>query len=63
VSESASSELLNTGNTPDESDMGISENQLAISTRLRRAAPLKIGISNDEAESSEQMSFTVEKIF
>lgn len=62
VSESASSELLNTGNTPDESDIGISEDQLAISTRLRRAAPLKLGISNDEAECSKQMSFTNNEI-
>jgi hypothetical protein len=63
VSESASSELLNEENTPDERDIGISEDQLVNSTRFRRAAPLKLGISNDEAECSQQMSFTVEQTF
>jgi hypothetical protein len=63
LSESASSGLLNTGNTLDESDIGISEDLLANSAHLRRAAPLKLGISNDEAECSEQMSVMVEKIF
>jgi hypothetical protein len=63
VSESASSELRNKGNTPDEGDIGISEDHLANSTRLRRAAPLKLGISNDEAEFSQRMSFMVEQTF
>jgi hypothetical protein len=63
VLEPASSELSNTGNTPDERRIGISEDQLANSTRLRRSAPLKLGISNDEAEFSEQMSFTVWQTF
>lgn len=63
MSESASSELLNTGNTPDEHHIGISEDKLADKTRLRRPAPLKSGISKDETDSSEQMSFTVEQAF
>lgn len=63
MSESASSELLNKGNTPDERDIGISEDQVANSTCLRRAAPLKLGMSNDEAECSQQMSFMVEQTF
>lgn len=63
MAESASSELLNTENNADEYHVGISGDKLAKSTCLRRATPLKLEISNDETESSEQMSFTVGQTF
>ncbi|PNF32372.1 hypothetical protein B7P43_G10102 [Cryptotermes secundus] len=62
VSESASSELLNKGNNPDERQIEISEDRLANTTHLRRAAPLRLGISSDEAGCSQQTSFTHNEI-
>jgi hypothetical protein len=63
VSESASSESLNTGKTPDDHHMGINEDKVSDKTRLRRAVPLKLGISKDETDSGEQLPFTVEQAF
>jgi hypothetical protein len=61
VSEFVSSEALNIGSTPGEHHIGISEDRPAISACLRRTTPLKLEISNNEAEFDEQMSFKVDQ--
>lgn len=63
MSEFVSAETLKIGSAPGEHQMGISEDQPSVSAHLRRIAPLKLEISNNEAESSEQMLFLVDRHF